>query len=192
MKKAHKHRWLNCVALTLSASCLTSLLGWRGTSRTKTNPTSQPYVSLKTASQERQESPPVFDTTHNQDDFLSGLDQLRATLPRYLFDAIRQVETGGHPDPTNAKGDGGRSLGPYQISYPYWLDAVQKHPEIGGLYEDVRNPWYAELVMLAYWSRYAPDSKFETLCRIHNGGPRGHLKLSATQSYWEKVESCLP
>lgn len=32
-----------------------------------------------------------------------------------LFDAIRKTETGGESNPSNAIGDNGRSLGPYQI-----------------------------------------------------------------------------
>ena len=111
--------------------------------------------------------------------------------PRSLFDAIRQVETGGHPDPTNAEGDGGASLGPYQISHAYWYDALQKHPEIGGTYEDVRNPMYAEWVLLAYWDRYAPDDTYETLARIHNGGPHGYIR-AATNGYWKRVQEWLP
>jgi hypothetical protein len=110
--------------------------------------------------------------------------------PRSLFDAIREVETGGSPDPTNVLGDNGRSLGPYQISYEYWSDALYKHPEIGGGYRDVKNALYAEWVMLAYWSRYAPDDSYETLARIHNGGPLGYL-WSNTAGYWKKIEQHL-
>ena len=111
--------------------------------------------------------------------------------PRSLFNAIREVETGGHPDPNNAEGDGGKSLGAYQISHAYWYDALEKHPAIGGTYEDVRNPFYAEWVMLAYWDRFAPDETYETLSRIHNGGPMGYIRRS-TNNYWKKVQRCLP
>ncbi len=102
--------------------------------------------------------------------------------PIYLFEAIRLVETGGHEDPTNALGDDGKSLGPYQISKAYWLDAIQHCPEIGGRYEDVKIGRYAERIMMAYWDRYAPDETWETLARIHNGGPRGHER-SSTDRY---------
>jgi hypothetical protein len=108
-----------------------------------------------------------------------------------LFDALRQVETGGHPDPTNAVGDGGKSHGPYQISLLYWLDAVEHDSNLGGSYADVRDESYARRVMAAYWDRYAPDNDFETLARIHNGGPNGHKNLEATQQYWEKVHATL-
>ena len=134
-----------------------------------------------------------FSTTTTQEDCLNG-QSVKTVLkiwPRSLFNAIREVETGGHPDPNNAEGDGGKSLGCYQIQYNYWYDALQHHPEIGGTYEDVRNPYYAEWVMLAYWSRYAPDDTYETLARIHNGGPMGYLR-TATQPYWKKVQACLP
>lgn len=105
--------------------------------------------------------------------------------PKYLFEAIRMVETGGEFDPANAVGDNGLSLGPYQISEAYWIDAVEHCPEIGGSYNNVRDARYAERIMMAYWDRYAPDETWETLARIHNGGPQG-LRAS-TDRYWRKV-----
>lgn len=110
--------------------------------------------------------------------------------PRFLFDAIRLVETGGHPDATNATGDNGRTLGPYQISEPYWTDAVTHRREIGGVYDDVRDAGYAERIMMAYWDRYAPDDHAETLARIHNGGPHGHRR-AGTDEYWRRVSRAM-
>ena len=197
MKKVVKHRWLNFAALTLSLSCLTSLLAWRGINRTQTNKTSQPSECLKIDFQENAVSAQTnLNTTHTQEDSMSGavpqsIRMILSAFPRSLFNAIREVETGGHPDPNNAEGDGGASLGCYQIQYNYWHDALEKHPEIGGTYEDVRNPHYAEWVMMAYWDRYAPDDSYETLSRIHNGGPMGYLR-STTDSFWRKVQQCLP
>ena len=108
-----------------------------------------------------------------------------------LFHAIRVVESGGHRDPRHAVGDGGRALGPYQIHYRYWKDAVEHDPTLYGTeYEGVRDQRYAEQVMLAYWDRYAPDWKPETLARIHNGGPSGHQE-NRTLGYWRKVHSAL-
>lgn len=109
---------------------------------------------------------------------------------QFLFDAIRMVETGGHPDPANAIGDGGLSLGPYQITEAYWKDAIQHRPEIGGRYEDVKKASYAERIMMAYWDRYSPDDNAETLARIHNGGPRGHRR-SSTDAYWLRVRQAM-
>jgi hypothetical protein len=109
---------------------------------------------------------------------------------RPLFEAIRQVETGGEEDPVNAIGDGGASIGPYQIQKAYWQDAIAHDKSLianGETWQSVRDAQYAERVMLAYWSRYAPVWNAETLCRIHNGGPGGHKK-SSTKTYWAKVK----
>ncbi|UCD28723.1 MAG: hypothetical protein JSV03_16875 [Planctomycetota bacterium] len=108
---------------------------------------------------------------------------------RPLFDAIREVETGGHSDPTNAKGDGGRSLGPYQITWAYWKDSA-----LPGRYRMVRQKAYAERVMTAYWRRYCPHAltrhDFQTLARIHNGGPKGATSIN-TIAYWRRVRQKL-
>jgi hypothetical protein len=109
---------------------------------------------------------------------------------RPLFEAIRQVETGGEEDPVNAIGDGGASIGPYQIQRSYWSDAVRHDPSLvanGETWQSVRDAKYAERVMLAYWDKYTPNWSYETLSRIHNGGPRGHRK-SSTKIYWAKVQ----
>ena len=105
-----------------------------------------------------------------------------------LIYAIGTVES-NHDD--NAVGDQGRSIGRYQIMRAYWQDATEYDKTIGGKYEDVRNPVYAAKVMRAYWRRYARAAyeagDFETLSRIHNGGPKGHKK-QATVGYWRKVQ----
>ena len=106
-----------------------------------------------------------------------------------LFDAIRMVETGAEERPENAIGDGGRSLGPYQISRKYLIDSG-----IGGEWRRCRERRFSEAVMLAYWKRHCPEAlrarDFEKLARIHNGGPNGHKK-AATFSYWRMVQGIL-
>lgn len=103
-----------------------------------------------------------------------------------LLDAIEHVESGGDPA---AVGDGGRSIGPYQIQRAYWQDALEHSPGIGGTYSDVKDREYARRVVRAYWSRYAPKGATnEQLARIHNGGPKGHRK-AATRPYWAKVRA---
>lgn len=106
-----------------------------------------------------------------------------------LLDAIATVESSGNPE---AIGDNGNALGMYQIWNVYWMDAVEHSPEIGGDYEDVFDPEYAESVVLAYWDRYGArcDYTLEGLAKIHNGGPRGHMK-DVCAPYWEKVEKVL-
>jgi hypothetical protein len=112
-----------------------------------------------------------------------------ATLDtRPILDAIRAVETGGHPDPANAVGDSGAALGPYQIHRSYWLDATERNPALRALgYQSVRDQATAEAVAIAYFTRYAPAWDLRTVARIHNGGPRGHKK-AATVRYADRVE----
>lgn len=110
--------------------------------------------------------------------------------PRPVLDAIRWVETRDRADANDAVGDNGKALGAYQIHLSFWKDAVEHDPSLvanGETYQSVRNPQYAERVILAYWSRYAPAWDNETLARIHNGGWRGHKK-EATKDYWRKVK----
>lgn len=116
--------------------------------------------------------------------------QANATTMTEFLRAIRTVETGGEPNGgRDAIGDQGRSIGPYQIGLAYFKDSNVK-----GQWEDVRDPAFAERVMIAYWRRYCPaalaSNDFETLARVHNGGPRGAAK-NATLPYWRKVHALL-
>ena len=103
-----------------------------------------------------------------------------------FFHALAQVESNHNDD---AIGDGGASIGRYQIQRPYWIDS-----RIPGSYEQVRDKAYAERVMRAYWKRYCPKAyhsrDYETMARIHNGGPRGNKK-KATIPYWNKVKEAM-
>jgi len=107
---------------------------------------------------------------------------------RRFLDAIRRVETGGLPAAgIGAIGDKGASIGPYQIQRAYWLDS-----RIPGEYRScLTDAAYSERVMRAYWVRYCPKAlaaeDWETLARIHNGGPKG-AKKTATVKYWDKVK----
>jgi len=103
-----------------------------------------------------------------------------------LLAAIRQVESGGDPA---AVGDGGRSLGAYQISLAYWADG-------GGRRErwrlDARDDAACRSIIRAYWRRYCPAAlageDLQTLARVHNGGPTGARK-AATLPYWRAVRA---
>lgn len=107
-----------------------------------------------------------------------------------FFFALAEVES-GHNDA--AVGDGGNAIGRYQVWRVYWIDATE-FSEIGGQYEDVKKKSYAERVIRAYMQRYAREAwaakDWETLARIHNGGPRGHKKRT-TEKYWAKVKKVL-
>jgi len=115
----------------------------------------------------------------------------RATC-REILAAIRIVESGGRDNPSD--GDGGRAIGPFQIHRPYWQEATEFDPSIGGSYEDCRDRAYSEKVVAAYMRRHVPaawkEGDAEAIARTHNGGPKGAAK-AATTPYWEKVRAVL-
>ena len=110
-----------------------------------------------------------------------------------LLAAICTVESNCNDD---AVGDGGDSIGAYQIQYAYWKDATDFDKSIGGSYQDCKNSEYSRKIVLAYWSRYATITRVgeevtdEDRARIHNGGPNGYKKNS-TEKYWTKVKAVL-
>lgn len=103
--------------------------------------------------------------------------------------AIHQVETSGRIGVI--KGDNGKALGPLQIHEVYWKDACEYDKSLSsGSYSDCSNLLYSIRVATAYANRYAKkaiqDKDYETLARIHNGGPNG-AKRQSTIKYWHKV-----
>jgi hypothetical protein len=117
---------------------------------------------------------------------LREIDETRAKIQPFL-DAVAQVESLGCD---NVVGDKGKAIGRFQIWQIYWQDALAYCPKIGGQYKDCTQKLYAERVVVAYllkFARKAVDAKdWQTLARIHNGGPRGATK-EATKPYWVKV-----
>jgi hypothetical protein len=99
--------------------------------------------------------------------------------------ALHIVETSGRTGPI--LGDGGKALGPLQIHRGYHQDS-----RVAGDYSRVSDLNYSKRVVTAYLKRYAPEAwaagDVETLARVHNGGPRGHLK-TATKSYGARVKA---
>jgi hypothetical protein len=108
-----------------------------------------------------------------------------AAPPDSFFRALHVVETSGRTGPI--LGDGGRALGPLQIHRSYHADS-----RVAGDYSRVADLDYSKRVATAYLKRYAPEAwakgDVETLARVHNGGPRGHLK-PATKGYAAKVKA---
>ena len=84
-------------------------------------------------------------------------------------------------------GDQGRALGPLQIHRGYHQDS-----RVAGDYSRLADLEYSKRVATAYLKRYAPTAweagDVETLARVHNGGPRGHLK-PATKGYGVRVKA---
>jgi len=117
-----------------------------------------------------------------------------------LIDAIHQVETSGALDAPD--GDGGRSIGPLQISKACYKDAKYEYFRCSRntswfSYEEVRNISAARMVFYWYIFRWAKQQLYnltledcEKISRIWNGGPTGHRKKS-TGPYWEKVKTAL-
>jgi len=106
-----------------------------------------------------------------------------------LFAALHKVESGGRTG--KIIGDNGRALGPLQIHKEYFLDAAAVDKTLGKDYSKVEDLSFAKRVVTAYLKRYAPTAyktrDYQTLARIHNGGPAGHKK-TATLKYWAKVK----
>jgi len=123
---------------------------------------------------------------------LTLTDRATAITDKEMTDvlaAIRIVESNDNPD---AVGDGGDSIGCYQIQKCYWLDA-KEFSDLDGTYLDCYNRGYADRTVRCYMDRYATERRLgrevtqEDIARIHNGGPNGYKK-KATLKYWEKVK----
>ena len=108
-----------------------------------------------------------------------------AAPPDSFFRALHIVETSGRTGPII--GDGGKALGPLQIHRVFHADS-----RVAGPYERVADLDYSKRVATAYFKRWAPTAwaagDVETLARVFNGGPRGHLK-PATKAYGVRVKA---
>ncbi|KAH9574298.1 hypothetical protein CY35_01G049700 [Sphagnum magellanicum] len=117
------------------------------------------------------------------------LNDCRRTV-QPLLNALRFVESSNHlhcPD-----GDNGLSIGPLQISELYHLDAWKHKKAYAWIL--CRDLEHAENTVIAYWLKYCPDAlvrgDWETLAKVHNGGPQG-CAMAKTVCYWSKVSSHL-
>lgn len=105
-----------------------------------------------------------------------------------LEDAIWHVETTRQVG--EIIGDGGKSLGPLQISKAAWTDVAKD----GEVYQDCTKLEYSLMVFRRYMLRYATPRRLghvatnEDKARIWNGGPNGYRK-GATTGYWSRVKS---
>jgi len=105
-----------------------------------------------------------------------------------LVSAVHLVESGGRIGAV--RGDGGKALGPLQIHYATWKDAVQHDKTIKGSYRDCSKLDYSKKIFFAYLNKYASGKTLEQKARIWNGGPAGDTK-PATKKYWNKVKELL-
>jgi hypothetical protein len=116
--------------------------------------------------------------------FLALAAATHAAPPASFWKALHQVETSGRLGAI--EGDGGRSLGPLQISRAYFADS-----RVAGSYEQVIELEAAIKVASAYMRRYEPEAwrqgNVDILARLHNAGPSWRRKLAATDGYAAKV-----
>lgn len=88
--------------------------------------------------------------------------------------------------------EGTSCIGPFQISRHYHHDAWKQAPPIA--WSRCRDLNHAENTVIAYWFKYCPDAlekhDFETLAKIHKGGPQG-LQKEEINYYWRKVSQHL-
>lgn len=112
----------------------------------------------------------------------------RSYSDNQLIKAIHKVETNGRTG--KILGDNGKALGPLQIHYSNWKDAVEFDNSIGGKYSDCQDLDYSIKIFKAYTTKYANGQTAEVKARVWNGGPIGH-KRSATKEYWAKVKANL-
>lgn len=105
-----------------------------------------------------------------------------------LVSAIHKVESSGRIG--KILGDGGKALGPLQIHYKTWKDAVEFDKSIKGKYKDCSDLNYSKKIFIAYLNKYAAGKSLEERARIWNGGPQGHKKAE-TKKYWNKVKQLL-
>lgn len=137
--------------------------------------------------QQQFQKPQQMDTLNkNQEE--ETLQRNVSKTVQYLIYAIGMVEVGSAYQDCNKRGLNGE-LGPLQITRAYWKDS-----NVAGEWEDCCSWEYSVKVLCSYLRRYAKEAlqknDFETLARIHNGGPRGAQKPQ-TASYWEKVQRYL-
>ena len=112
-------------------------------------------------------------------------------LNEKFINAINQVEAGGRHT-GSIIGDGGKAIGPFQLHRDYWIDATKFDKTIGGSYSQCADYNYSKRIVAAYLTRYGAkyikSNDFESLARIHNGGPNGY-RYKGTISYWHKVQA---
>jgi len=112
-----------------------------------------------------------------------------------LLDAIRTVESNGRRDVPD--GDGGKSIGEFQIMEAYFKDAAEYDQSLGNDYSRCRERLFAERVVRAYMRRYFSDgATAREIAMAHNGGPRigkkkGTKAYQRAEVYWGKVQKAL-
>lgn len=110
-------------------------------------------------------------------------------IPYLLLQAIMAVESGGN---TQAVGDAGRSLGPFQISQGV-VDDVNRITGTAFVHRDMFDVQVSGYVCLTYLQHYATAERIgreptmEDMARIWNFGPSGWANPKSLP-YWAKIQ----
>ena len=119
-----------------------------------------------------------------------------------FFNAIKQVESGGNISAVGDKTRRHPAFGPFQITMPYYIDAVKCDSSLtsgGKNFSNVSglgSEEYSKRVIRSYMRKYATRRRlgrkptYEDIARIHNGGLNG-FKSNTTKSYWNKVRMAM-
>ncbi len=114
-----------------------------------------------------------------------------------LLEAIAKVESNNDVCAIDKNKE---AYGIYQITKPYWDDALEFDPllcEEGPFPNNVfgiGSEEFATMVVESYICRYATEERLghqptnEDIARIHKGGPDGYMN-GITEGFWDEVES---
>jgi hypothetical protein len=125
---------------------------------------------------------------------VSATDYIPYVDDNLLLNVIHKIETSGVTN-SNARGDGGKAFGDFQIHQDY-LDDVNRIASTSFTLEDMDDHVTARWAVCIYLSYYGENYKRKTgkipslivYARIHNGGPNGYKKDVLTQDYVKKVQ----
>lgn len=102
-----------------------------------------------------------------------------------LLSALIAIESGGDDLARGRHGE----LGPLQIK-PIMVRDVNRIMGTSYVHAQVTNRATATFIANAYFAHYGRNLSDESLARIWQGGPRGHLK-SSTRAYGKRVMRAL-
>lgn len=106
---------------------------------------------------------------------------INVTFGEFIL-SLMIVEGGFNPDNSFEP----ESIGPLQITEPYWIDSGIDHP-----YAKAYDVQLSIDAAYAYFDRYNSRAlqkrDWETLARLHNGGP----SMQGTDDYWQKVQNAM-
>jgi len=98
-----------------------------------------------------------------------------------LLSALIQVESGGNDYARGRHGE----LGAFQIR-PVMVRDVNRIMGTSYAHAQMTNRVIARFIVSSYLAHYGKNLSDESLARIYNGGPRGHLK-SSTRAYARRI-----